>query len=191
MMELTKISKKLSYLLRHSIDPLYVDLSGGWADVSIIIKALKEKYPQVNRAVLNELVANDEKGRYSYNTDGTKIRANQGHSIPGVVVEMEQPTPPEHLYHGTAARFLDSIMRDGLIPMSRQYVHISPDYDTAVKVGKRHGKPVVLIIDAKRFVADGNELYLSANGVWQAKQVPPEYFTIKSVNETDSDDHKR
>ena len=181
-MEITKISKKMSYMLRHSTDPLYIDLNGGWADVDVIIKALKEKYPQVNRALLDEIVAGDEKGRYSYNADGTKIRANQGHSIPGVIIEMEQPQPPEYLYHGTASRFLDSIMQNGLIPMSRQYVHISPDYDTAVNVGKRHGKPVVLVIDAGRFVADGNTLYLSANGIWQAKHVPPEYFTVKYIN---------
>ena len=181
-MELTRISKKLSYMLRHSTEPQYIDLNGGWADVNIIIKALREKFSQVNRSVLDEIVANDEKGRYSYNADKTKIRANQGHSIPGVIIEMEQPEPPEHLYHGTATRFLDSIMRNGLIPMSRQYVHISPDFETAVKVGKRHGKPVVLIFDAKRFVADGNELYLSANGVWQAKGVSPEYFTVQYIN---------
>ena len=181
-MELTKISKKLSYMLRHSTEPLYIDLNGGWADVNRIIKALKERFPQVSRVIMDEIVANDEKGRYSYNADRTKIRANQGHSIPGVIIEMEQPEPPEYLYHGTATRFLDSIMRNGLIPMSRQYVYISPDFETAVKVGKRHGKPVVLVIDAQRFVADGNELYLSANGVWQAKQVPPEYFTIKYVD---------
>jgi len=180
-MELTKISKKLSYVLRHSTEPLYIDLNGGWADVNIITKALKERFPQVSRAIMDEIVANDEKGRYSFNADRTKIRANQGHSIPGVIIEMEQPEPPEYLYHGTATRFLDSIMRNGLIPMSRQYVHISPDFETAVKVGKRHGKPVIFVIDAKRFVADGNELYLSANGVWQAKQVPSEYFTIKYV----------
>ena len=180
-MELTKISKKLSYMLRHSAEPLYIDLNGGWADVNIITKALKERFPQVSRAIMDEIVANDEKGRYSFNADRTKIRANQGHSIPGVIIEMEQPEPPEYLYHGTATRFLDSIMRNGLIPMSRQYVHISPDFETAVKVGKRHGKPVIFVIDAKRFVADGNELYLSANGVWQAKQVPSEYFTIKYV----------
>ena len=177
-MDLTKVSKKLSYMLRHCTDPLYIELNGGWADVNTIIKALRERYPQISRAVLDEIVANDEKGRYSYNVDGTKIRANQGHSIPGIIIDMEQPDPPEYLYHGTATRFLDSIKKNGLIPMSRQYVHISPDYETAVKVGKRHGKPVVLLIDARRFVSDGNELYLSANGVWQAKQVPPEYFTI-------------
>ena len=182
-MELTKISKKMSYMLRHSTDPLYIDLNGGWADVNTIIKALKERYPEVTRSVVEQIVAQDEKGRYSFNDKRTKIRANQGHSIPGVIIEMEQPEPPEHLYHGTATRFLDSIVQHGLIPMNRQFVHISPDFETAVKVGKRHGKPVVLIIDAKRFVEDGHELYLSSNNVWQAKAVPPEYFTIEYLNQ--------
>ena len=91
---------------------------------------------------------------------------------------MEAPEPPEFLYHGTATRFLDTIMKDGLKPMTRQFVHISPDYETAVKVGGRHGKPVVLKIRAKDFVDDGNELYRSSNGVWQAKAVPPEYLTV-------------
>jgi putative RNA 2'-phosphotransferase len=110
-MELTKISKKMSYMLRHSTDPLYIALNGGWADVNTIIKALKERYPEVTRSVVEQIVAQDEKGRYSFNDKKTKIRANQGHSIPDVVIEMEQPEPPEHLYHGTATRFLDSIMQ--------------------------------------------------------------------------------
>ena len=100
---------------------------------------------------------------------------------PGVRVEMTKSVPPEHLYHGTATRFLPAILKEGLKPMTRQFVHISPDYDTAVKVGKRHGKPVVLVIRAADFVADGHELFLSANGVWQAKEVPKEYFTVKYI----------
>ena len=181
-MNLTNISRKLSYLLRHSTDPLYIDLNGGWADADRIIEVLKRRLPEMDRNTLDEIVAQDTKGRYSYSADGKKIRANQGHSIPGVVIEMEQPEPPELLYHGTATRFLDSILRDGLRPMSRQYVHISPDFETAVKVGKRHGRPVVLIIKAKQFVEDGNELYRSSNGVWQAKAVPPRYFTVQYIS---------
>ena len=181
-MKLTNISRKLSYLLRHCRNPQYIVLNGGWADVNEIIGVLKKRFPEVNREIIETIVAQDEKGRYSFNADGTKIRANQGHSIPGVVIEMERPEPPELLYHGTATRFLDSILRDGLMPMGRQYVHISPDFETAVKVGKRHGKPVVLVIDAKQFVADGNELYRSSNGVWQAKAVPPRYFTVRYVS---------
>ena len=177
-MNLKRISVKLSWMLRHCQNPLYIDLSGGWADVEEIITALNERYPGFDRETLEQIVAEDKKGRYSFDESGAKIRANQGHSIPGVVIEMESPEPPEFLYHGTAAQFLDAIMREGLKPMKRQYVHISPDYETAVKVGGRHGKPVVLQIRARDFKNDGNELCLSSNGVWQAKAVPPEYFTV-------------
>lgn len=177
-MNLKRISVKLSWLLRHCQNPLYIDLNGGWADVEAIIKALKERYPEFDRETLELIVAQDEKGRYSFDEIGAKIRANQGHSIPGVVIEMESPEPPEFLYHGTTTRFIDAIMREGLKPMTRQFVHISPDYETAVKVGSRHGNPIVLQIRARDFKNDGNELYRSSNGVWQAKAVPPKYFTI-------------
>ena len=180
-MNLTKVSKKLSYMLRHSTEPLYISLDNGWADTAGIIRALKEKYPEVNTDVLEQIVSEDEKGRYSFNEDHTKIRANQGHSIPGVRIEMEQPEPPEFLYHGTATRFLDVIMKEGLKPMSRQYVHISSDMDTAVQTGKRHGKPVVLVIRAKDLVGDGHPLYRSSNGVWLAESVPTEYFSVKNM----------
>ena len=145
-MNLKRISVKLAWMLRHCQTPRYIDLNGGWADVDVIIKALKERYPDFDRKTLELIVAQDEKGRYSFDETGTKIRANQGHSIPGVVIEMESPEPPEFLYHGTAERFLDAILKEGLKPMTRQFVHISPDYETAVKVGRRHGKPVILKI---------------------------------------------
>lgn len=177
-MNLKRISVKMSWLLRHCQTPRYIELDGGWADVRSILSALKERYPEVTLESIRQIVAADEKGRYSFDKTGTKIRANQGHSIPGVVIEMESPEPPEFLYHGTAYRFLDAILWEGLKPMSRQFVHISPDYETAVKVGSRHGKPVVLKIRAGDFVADGNALYRSSNGVWQAKEVPPEYLSV-------------
>lgn len=178
---LLKISKKLSYLLRHCTEPLYVDLNNGWADTKTIISVLEEKYPDINMDILKQIVANDEKGRYSFNDDYTKIRANQGHSIPGIHIDMENPVPPEYLYHGTATRFLPMILEEGLKPMSRQYVHFSPDLETAVQVGKRHGKPVVLVIRAADFVKDGYSLYRSSNGVWLAEEVPCKYFTIKDI----------
>jgi putative RNA 2'-phosphotransferase len=154
-MTLTKLSVKLSYLLRHSTNPQYIDFDGGWADTQEIIKALKKYDESFNIDTLERIVAEDQKGRYSFNDNHTKIRANQGHSIPGVIIEMTTPEPPEILYHGTATRFLDSIMVEGLKPMSRQFVHISPDYETAVNVGSRHGKPVVLAFRAKDYVNDG------------------------------------
>lgn len=172
-MNLEKAGKRLSYILRHCTEPLYIDLNGGWAPVTDILRLL-----DLSREELDLLVSTDRKTRYFYDASGTKIRANQGHSIPGVVVDMERPEPPELLYHETATRFLDGIMREGLKPMSRQWVHISPDYETAVAVGKRHGKPVVLAFKANQFVEDGYDLFRSANGVWQAAFVPPEYLEI-------------
>lgn len=168
-----KTSKRLSYLLRHCQEPLYISLEGGWANVATILKTL-----QISKLELEQIVAEDEKTRYSFDASGTKIRANQGHSIPGVQIAFASPEPPEYLYHGTATRFLDSIMKDGLKPMTREWVHISPDYDTAIKVGKRHGNPIVLRIKAKKYLEAGNKLFLSDNGVWLAKAVPPEFLEI-------------
>lgn len=177
-MNLNRISKRMSYLLSHCTSPLYVDLNGGWAKVDDIIEVIRKNEPDFSFSVMERIVAEDAKGRYSFDESCEHIRANQGHSIPGVLVDMTQPEPPELLYHGTAERFLDSILAEGLKPMSRQFVHISPDYETAVKVGCRHGKPVVLVFRAKDFVGDGNALYLSANGVWQAKFVPVKYLSV-------------
>ena len=176
-MNYSRASKKLAYYLRHCEKPRYISTDGGWADIDVIIQALKPSFPWIDRSVIDEIVAQDEKGRYSISADGRKIRANQGHSIEGVVIEMKQcGDPPEYLYHGTAQRFLDSILKDGLKPMSRNFVHISTDYATAVKVGSRHGKPVVLAFRAADYVRDGYQLYISDNGVWQAAYVPPEYL---------------
>lgn len=177
-MNLTRVSKRLSYLLRHSTDPLLVSLDGGWADVKTVVALLRRKWPAFRREDLETIVARDEKGRYSFDASGERIRANQGHSIPGVRLKMESPVPPRLLYHGTSSRALPLILAHGLLPMTRQYVHISPDPETARKVGQRHGTPVVLVIDAQRLVADGNTLMRSANGVWQAKKVPPEYLNV-------------
>lgn len=173
---MNNIGRKLAFLLRHSQDPLYISLDGGWAQVSVITKALN-----ISRAQLDEIVATDNKQRYMYDEHKQRIRACQGHSIPGVVVDMEQPEPPEYLYHGTATRFLDVIMKEGLKPMSRQWVHLSKDVETAHNVGSRHGTPIILRFAAQRFVADGYQLYRSLNGVWQAKEVPAQYLEIYTM----------
>ena len=178
-MKLDKLSKKLSYLLRHSTNPCYVD-SDGYANVEDMVSELTKTEPGFTVEMLNQIVAEDEKGRYSFDATHTKIRANQGHSIPWVHIKMSTPEPPEFLYHGTATRFLNPILSEGLKPMSRKFVHISPDYKTAVMVGGRHGNPVVLRIRARDFVADGNDLFLSDNGVWQATFVPPKYLSVCS-----------
>ena len=177
-----KTSKRLSHILRHCQSPLYIDLNGGWAPVDAILRALN-----ITRTQLDEIVKTDAKTRYAYDASGTLIRANQGHSIPGVIVEMDCPDPPEFLYHGTATRYLNKIMEEGLKPLRGLWVHISSDYDTAYKVGDRHGRAIVLRVSAQQFVADGYELYCSTNGVWQAREVPPKYLHVISTPEEPGD----
>ena len=175
-------SKFISLILRHKPETIGISLDEhGWAGVQELIDGVNQSDGHtLDMELLEEIVRTDEKQRYSFNEDHTLIRANQGHSIPSVRVEMSAPTPPQYLYHGTAERFLPAILKEGLKPMTRQFVHLSAAYDTAVAVGKRHGKPVVLIVRAADFASDGHELYLSANGVWQAKAVPPEYLSLKN-----------
>lgn len=171
---LDRVSRKLAFLLRHS--PEMISCDGGWARTEAVVSKLKEGCPWFTIETLERIVAEDQKGRYSFDTAKQRIRANQGHSVPGVIVDMDQREPPELLYHGTAERFMDSIMAEGLKPMSRLYVHLSPDAETAIKVGARHGKPVVLVVRSGEMAKDGYTFWLSANGVWQTKQVPRQYL---------------
>ena len=169
------ISKFLSLILRHRPEKICITLDEHcWADVNEIIAGIGRKYP-LDMARLERIVAEDEKQRYSFNEDKTLIRANQGHSIP-VDVELEQVEPPEFLYHGTATKYEESIDREGLIPKSRLYVHLSGDEETARKVGIRHGKPVIYRIRSGEMHRDGNVFFRSVNGVWLIKAVPPKYM---------------
>ena len=172
-----KASRFLALVLRHKPEKAGVSLDEhGWASVDELVAGVAAKRP-FTREMLEEIVATDSKGRYSFNEDHTLIRANQGHSV-DVDVELERAEPPATLYHGTAKRFLSSIMSRGLVPMSRLYVHLSLDEDTAIRVGSRHGHPVVLKVDACAMSEDGFEFYLSKNGVWLTKHVPPQYLSL-------------
>lgn len=174
-MNLNKISKYISLILRHQPEVIGIQLDEhGWADVAELIKGITKDYP-FDMDMLEEIVRTDSKQRYSFNEDKTLIRANQGHSIP-VDVELEQTTPPTFLWHGTGAKFVGSIDATGLIPKSRLYVHLSGDRETAVKVGSRHGKPVVYKVLSGKMAGDGCAFYLSKNGVWLTKRVPAEYL---------------
>lgn len=172
-----KLSKFISLVLRHKPDAAGISLDQhGWAKVDQLLDGIQKTGRDIGMAVLEEIVRTDEKGRYAFNEDKTMIRARQGHSI-AVDVELEEKTPPDVLYHGTATRYLDSIRKEGLKPMSRLYVHLSKDYETAFKVGSRHGKAAVLKVDAKRMYEAGEKFYLSANGIWLVKHVGNEYLT--------------
>lgn len=176
--EMIRLSKFLSLILRH--DPEKVGLvleEGGWVEVHTLLVALQKAGHRVDESLLHQVVRENDKQRFAFNEDSTKIRANQGHSV-RVDLGLHPIPPPEILYHGTATRFLESILATGLQPQSRTYVHLSPDYDTAVKVGARHGKPVVLKVEAARMVADGFLFYRADNGVWLTEQVPSQYLHL-------------
>lgn len=168
-------SKYISLILRHKPEVINITLDEhGWANVDELIKGVSKTHP-IDFEMLEEIVASDEKQRYSFNEDKTLIRANQGHSIP-VDVELEEVEPPEILYHGTGEKYVSSIDKEGLLPMSRLYVHLSSDMDTAIKVGKRHGRPVIYQVFSHNMAKDGYTFYRSVNGVWLTKEVPVKYL---------------
>ena len=173
----TSLSKFISLILRHKPQEIGITLDRyGWADTDELIGGIRAKGYEIDRETLERIVREDSKQRYSLSEDRKKIRANQGHSIP-VEVEMPVTEPPEKLFHGTALRFLDSIKKSGILKMSRLYVHLSPDEETAFKVGSRHGKPVVLVIGTAAMLADGYQFRLSENGVWMSEDIPWKYVT--------------
>ena len=181
MGESDKLSVFISLVLRHKPEAAGICLDEhGWANVDELLEGINSTGRQINMDILKEIVRTDSKQRYSFNNEKTLIRANQGHSIP-VDVELEERQPPQYLYHGTAERFLDAIMTEGLKPMSRLYVHLSREEETAVKVGRRHGSPVVLKVRAEEMYHDGNKFYLSQNGVWLTKYVDKKYMEGRPI----------
>ncbi len=178
MGNLTSHSKFLSLILRHQPDAAGITLDvQGWADVPSLLRGMQAAGHPVDMAMLEEIVRTDNKQRYSFNETHTRIRANQGHSVQ-VDLGLVPTAPPEILWHGTATRFLESIMAQGLLPGSRQFVHLSKDADTAKTVGQRHGKPVILTVRAGDMHRAGLRFYQSENGVWLTKNVPPAYLTV-------------
>lgn len=178
MNELENISKIIALVLRHKPETIGITLDvHGWADVNDLIAGIQKERPDFSIEVLEEIVRTNNKQRYSFNDDHTKIRANQGHSIL-VDVELKEEKPPEILYHGTGEKYVTSILNQGIISKSRLYVHLSKDVSTANNVGSRHGKPVVLIVKSGQMFESGYKFFLSENGVWLTKIVPPEYLHI-------------
>ena len=175
-MDKTSLSKYIALILRHKPETIGITLDeNGWASVSELLSGINASGNKIDMQTLEEIVAEDEKQRYSFNADKTKIRANQGHSI-NVDVELKKAEPPEILFHGTGEKFVPSIKSEGLKPKSRLYVHLSKDRETAVKVGSRHGKPVVFEVNSSEMSRNGYEFFLSENGVWLTKIVPAEYL---------------
>ena len=171
-------SKFISLILRHNPGAAGISLDEhGWANVQELIDGINRSDGHIlDMEMLEEIVRTDEKQRYSFNEDHTLIRANQGHSVP-VDVDLEEKIPPDILWHGTGEKYVSSIDRQGLIPKSRLYVHLSSDMETARKVGCRHGRPVIYQVDCRSMVQDGYSFFLSANKVWLTKEVPVQYLS--------------
>ena len=173
---LVKVSKFLSLHLRHEPGRLGLGLApGGWVGVDELLEACARKGFDVSRAELEEVVARNDKRRFSFDETGARVRANQGHSVE-VDLQLAPATPPAVLYHGTGERSVGAILAGGLHRMSRHHVHLSADAETARRVGTRHGRPVVFEVEAARMHADGHVFHVSANGVWLVESVPTEYL---------------
>ncbi len=170
-------SKVLSLVLRHKPEAIGLTLdAAGWADVGELLALLDKAGKKIDLALLHDVVETNDKQRFIFSIDGTRIRANQGHSV-NIELGLDPVAPPERLYHGTATRFLESIQADGLRPNGRQHVHLSAQLATAINVGGRHGKPVALVVDAQAMHAAGFLFYCSANGVWLTDTVPVQYLS--------------
>lgn len=173
-----KISKFISLVLRHKPEVINLKLDeNGWTDVDeLITKSKRDSHEGFTFEELNEIVETNDKKRFIFNEDKTKIRANQGHSI-DIDLALKPQQPPEFLYHGTAQSNIDSILEKGIEKRSRQHVHLSQDKETATKVGMRHGKPIILIIKTQEMFNDRIEFYLSENKVWLTDFVDAKYIS--------------
>ncbi len=176
--QLSEISKFLSYVLRHQPDAIGITLDlEGWTDISALIAAAANDGKQLDRDLIQSVVTTSDKKRFAISEDGLRIRAVQGHSTESVDINYVEKVPPEFLYHGTAIRFMESIRKEGLLPGSRQYVHLSQDEQTAHAVGQRHGKPVALKIKALLMHEQGFKFFQAENGVWLTPNVPVTFIS--------------
>lgn len=173
------VSKFLSYVLRHQPQAIGLTLDReGWAEIAQLIAGAQTAGHTLDIGLIREVVASSDKKRFAISQDGLSIRAVQGHSTASVAIAFAEKQPPEILYHGTASRFLDSILREGLKPGERQYVHLSAELATAVAVGQRYGKPVVLKVHALQMHQQGLRFFQAENGVWLVETVPVEYLSM-------------
>ena len=175
-----KTSKFLSLVLRHEPEAAGVELDpAGWVSVAELLAGCARAGYAITPEELREVVRTSDKQRFALSADGTRIRCNQGHSVP-VELGYEPTAPPEVLYHGTAEKSVEAIRAAGLERRSRHHVHLSERLDTASAVGRRHGKLVLMEVAARRMHADGMVFYRTPNGVWLTDFVPPQYLKVLS-----------
>ena len=175
--QLTDTSKFLSYVLRHEPQSIGLMLDNeGWVFIDELIDAATRNGNTLDRDLLLQVVESSDKKRFTISDDGLSIRAAQGHSTSAVSISYPEKVPPEFLYHGTASRFLEAILQEGLKPQSRHYVHLSEEIATATSVGQRYGKPVVLKIEALRMYQQGFKFFQAENGVWLTQNVLNQYI---------------
>ena len=164
----------MSYLLRHNPKDLVMD-KRGWVKVEDLLKNL-----DMTQEELDDIVSTNNKKRFGYNNDKSLIRAHQGHSAKlNLRIKFEEVQFPGTYYHGTDSNTANIILRQGLKPMKRAYVHLSKSIMTATTVGKRHGNEIVIfIIDGNQMKHDGYKIYQSDNDVILVEEVPPKYLKI-------------
>ncbi len=174
--EQIRLSKFLSLVLRHKPEAIGLELDeGGWADVEELIDKMNRQGCAIDRDTLEYVVENNSKKRFAFSEDRRRIRASQGHSIE-VELGYTPQAPPPVLYHGTGRKNVGSILKGGLKKQKRHHVHLSPDRETALQVGRRHGKPVIFEVAAGRMQEAGYQFHRSENGVWLVEEVPVEYL---------------
>jgi len=175
--ELSRHSKFLSYVLRHKPESIGISLDeNGWVNVTELLEASRSAGQIISQELLREIVLTNDKQRFAFDESGNRIRANQGHSVKDIDLELEAIKPPEWLYHGTVEKFIKAIEESGLQKMKRQHVHLSQTRKIAENVGSRRGKPIILTVRAARMHNDDYKFYRSENGVWLTNTVPWKYI---------------
>jgi len=179
---LVPTSKFLSFILRHQPESIGVSLDPeGWIDIDVLVFAATKHGQKLSLTLVHAVVAENDKRRFGLSEDGLRIRANQGHSIPSIDLDLAPVEPPNQLFHGTVPQFLDGIRQLGLQKRSRNHVHLSADVETARRVGMRRGEPVILTIDSLSMYSDRFSFFLSANGVWLTDSVPVDFIRFPDL----------
>jgi len=176
--ETTVLSKFLSLVLRHKPQIINLTLdANGWTSTEELLEKMNNAGKTIDIDILKYIVDTNTKKRFTFNNDFSSIRASQGHSV-SVELGYTPQEPPAILYHGTAEKNIESILLSGIVKGNRHHVHLSSNTNTAINVGSRHGKPVVIEVAAAKMHGDGYYFYISENGVWLTEHVPSQYLKL-------------